>query len=97
MLYCAVIALAFLSSAASLAAVFFSAGRLSASLNLALAVLALVALLLASVLVSAVVVKAADVVNMYGYRVGVEARRGGKFLGLTWAATAVMGLAVVVW
>lgn len=90
------ISLAFLSFLSSLTALFF-AGRLSAALNLLLAALALGALLLASAVMTAVVVRAADVVNMYGYRVGVEAKRGGRFLALTWAAMGVMLLGVLVW
>ncbi|KAJ9648281.1 hypothetical protein H2199_001134 [Coniosporium tulheliwenetii] len=77
-LYTLSIVLAFLSFLSSFFALFF-AGRLSAALNLLLAVPALGALLLASAVVTAVVVRAADVVNMYGYRVGVEAKREGGF------------------
>ncbi|EON61985.1 hypothetical protein W97_01203 [Coniosporium apollinis CBS 100218] len=94
-LYILAIVLAFLSFLSSFFALF-SAGRLSAALSLLFAVLALGALVLASAVVTAVVVRAADVVSMYGYRVSVEAKRGGRFLALTWAGSGV-GLLGVLW
>jgi hypothetical protein len=37
------------------------------------------------------------VINKYGGDIGVSADRGNKFLALTWAATAAMFIAVIVW
>ncbi|KAF1842686.1 integral membrane protein-like protein [Cucurbitaria berberidis CBS 394.84] len=84
---------------ALLAAVFaiLASGRLSACLNFLVATLAFLAIGLASALVTAVIVKGSDIINKYGNDVGVEARWGAKFLALTWAATGVMLVALLVW
>jgi hypothetical protein len=42
---------------------------------------------------TAVIVIAVDRVNKFTDEVGISASRGGKFLAMTWAATAVMLLA----
>ncbi|KAH7379230.1 actin cortical patch SUR7/pH-response regulator pali [Phaeosphaeria sp. MPI-PUGE-AT-0046c] len=95
-LYIIAIVLIFIALVTSLATVF-TAGRLSACLNVLVSVLAFVGIGLASALVTAVVVKAADVINQYGNDIGVEAYFGRKFLGLTWAATGVMVGPIMGW
>jgi hypothetical protein len=95
-LYIIAICLIFVALLAALFAVITS-GRLSACLNFMLATLAFVAIGLASALVTAVMVKATNLINKYGNDVGVEAHRGGKFLALTWAATALMLIVLVAW
>ena len=42
-------------------------------------------------------VKAVNAVNKYGHELGVAAYKGKEFLGLTWAATAIMLLAAIMW
>jgi hypothetical protein len=42
---------------------------------------------------TAVIVIATNKINKYTSDVGIHATRGGKFLAMTWAATAVMLLA----
>ncbi|KAF2786634.1 integral membrane protein-like protein [Melanomma pulvis-pyrius CBS 109.77] len=95
-LYCIGIALIFISLVAAVPALF-SAGRMAACLNVMVSTLALLAIGIASALVTAVIVKAADTVNKYGNEIGVEAQKGGKFLALTWAATALMFVTLCVW
>lgn len=95
-LYIVAICLIFAALLAALFAVIAS-GRLSACLNFLVATLAFLAIGLASALVTAVAVKASALINKYGDEVGVVASWGGKFLALTWAATALMLVALLVW
>ncbi|KAF2146455.1 uncharacterized protein K452DRAFT_193845, partial [Aplosporella prunicola CBS 121167] len=95
-LYCVGVALAAVSFLASVVA-FFMAGRLSAVVNILLAILAFLALALASAVTTAVAVKGSSVVNDKGKEIGLRAERGGKFMAITWAATAAMFVALLVW
>ncbi|KAK4560800.1 hypothetical protein LTR86_005380 [Recurvomyces mirabilis] len=95
-LYCVAIALIGLATLLALISIFFE-GRLSAFLNVLVDLLAFLAIGIASAIATAVAVKAADVINHYGNAVGVSASKGGKFLTLTWVATAVMFVASLVW
>ncbi|KAF1951837.1 integral membrane protein-like protein [Byssothecium circinans] len=95
-LYCVAIALIFLAFVAAILAVFTS-GRLLPCLNLMLGILAFLAIGLASALITAVIVKGGDVVNQYGNDIGVEAKKGGKFMALTWAATGLVFVTLFVW
>ncbi|KAK5195595.1 hypothetical protein LTR96_002356 [Exophiala xenobiotica] len=74
----------------------FTNGRLSAMINFLVDVLAFLAIGIASAIATAVIVKAVHAVNKYGDDIGIAAYKGVKFLGMTWAATAVMLLASVV-
>ncbi|KAK7894129.1 hypothetical protein LTR67_006832 [Exophiala xenobiotica] len=74
----------------------FTNGRLSAMISFLVDVLAFLAIGIASAIATAVIVKAVHAVNKYGDDVGIAAYKGVKFLGMTWAATAVMFLASVV-
>lgn len=95
-LYCISIALIFLCLIASVAAVLTS-GRLTACVNLMLTILAFLSIGIASGLVTAVAVKGSNVINQYGNDIGVEAHRGSKFLAITWAATGLMFVTLIVW
>jgi hypothetical protein len=95
-LYCVAIASMFLALAAAAVAVC-AQGRLAACVNFGLGLIAFLAIGLASALVTAVVVKGTGVINEHGNKIGVEAYRGGKFLALTWAATALMFITIIVW
>ncbi|KAH7372329.1 integral membrane protein-like protein [Pyrenochaeta sp. MPI-SDFR-AT-0127] len=95
-LYCIAIALIFVALLAALFAVLTS-GRLSACLNFMIATLAFLAIGLASALVTAIMVKGAKTINQYGNDIGLEAHWGSKFLALTWAATGLMLVALLVW
>jgi hypothetical protein len=95
-LYIIAICLIFVALLAAIFAVLAS-GRLSACVNFMVATLAFIAIGLASALVTAVMVKATKIINEYGNDIGVEANRGGKFLGLTWAATALMFVVLIAW
>ena len=95
-LYCIAIGLIFVSLFAAAAAMLLS-GRLSACVNFLVAVLAFLAIGLASALVTAVIVKASHIINDKGNAIGLQANWGGKFLALTWAATALMLIVVLTW
>lgn len=88
-LYCIGIVFAFLTA---LVAVFWmvSGGRMSASLEIFMAIMAFLTLGIASGITTAVAVKGNSVIDKYGKPIGVSADRGNGFLGLTWAATALM-------
>ena len=95
-LYCVAIALIFVALLAAAVAVLLS-GRLSACVNFLVSVLAFLAIGLASALVTAVIVKASGIINDKGNDIGLQAHWGGKFLALTWAATALMLVVVLTW
>jgi hypothetical protein len=88
-LYCIGIAFCFLAAIASTFWVL-SGGRATATLVIVLAVLAFLTLGIASAITTAVAVKGDQVIDKYGKTIGVSADRGNGFLGLTWAATALM-------
>ncbi|GAB7365157.1 hypothetical protein MBLNU230_g6244t1 [Neophaeotheca triangularis] len=96
-LYCVAAAFIGLAAVTSGVGVFWGEGRVGAGINVVVGVLAFVAVGVASGVVTAVAVKAAELVNFYGNDVGVRAERGGEFLAVTWAATALMLLSLVVW
>jgi len=74
----------------------FTDGRLSAFVNWLVDVLAFLTLGVASAVATAVIVIAVNRINKYTDEVGIHANKGGRFLGMTWAATAVMLLASLV-
>jgi hypothetical protein len=84
--------LAILTALASI----FTEGRLSAFINWLVDILAFAFLGVASAVATAVIVIAVNRVNKYTDQIGISATKGGRFLGLTWAATAVMLLASLV-
>jgi len=89
----------------------FTAGRLSACINFMLNIvgtilhleiayanvvqLAFLTLGIASAIATTIIVKAVNAINKYGDSIGLAAYKGGTFLAMTWAATAVMLLAAV--
>lgn len=95
-LYCVAIGLIFVSFFAALVAVF-TAGRLSACVNLLVGILSFLAIGLASALVTAVIEKGGNVINEHGSKIGLEAEKGKKYMALTWAATGAMFVVVVLW
>jgi hypothetical protein len=95
-LYVIAICLIFVTLVASVFAVL-SSGRLSACVNFLISTLAFLAIGLASALVTAVIVKGTHIINDKGKEIGLAAYWGGKFLALTWAATALMLIVLVAW
>lgn len=95
-LYCIAAGFTLLASFFSLVSVFVS-GRVSAGIDILLWILAFLASVLASAITTAVAGKASNVVDKHGKEVGVNASRGGKFMALTWVATALCFLNVFVW
>ena len=59
--------------------------------------LAFLTLVIASIISTVVITKAVNAVNKYGADIGIAAYKGSTFLGMTWAATALMLLASMVW
>jgi hypothetical protein len=59
--------------------------------------LAFLTLVIASIISTVIITKAVNAVNKYGADIGIAAYKGSTFLGMTWAATALMLLASVVW
>lgn len=95
-IYCVAIGLTGLAAAVSATSFFFS-GRLSACANVLLSALTFLVLAIASALATAVAAVGEAAVNHYGGDVGISATAGGRFLGLTWAATACMLICVLWW
>ncbi|RVX71549.1 hypothetical protein B0A52_05121 [Exophiala mesophila] len=73
-----------------------SGGRLSALVNLVVDLIAFLGLGIASAIATAVIVKGANTINKYGERIGIAAYKGSKFLGMTWAATALIFVAAII-
>ncbi|KAF2467539.1 uncharacterized protein BDR25DRAFT_63480 [Lindgomyces ingoldianus] len=95
-LYCISIGLIFLALIAAFPALI-AAGRMAACLNVMVASVAFIAIGLASAIVTAFIVKGSHLINKYGNEIGVEAHRGGRFLAITWAATALMFITLLLW
>jgi hypothetical protein len=95
-LYCIGIGLALVALFTSLIGCF-SSGRVTAFINILVSILAFLAIGIASGIVTAVMVKGTDTINKYGKDIGVDAKRGNKYLALTWAATGAMFLATMIW
>jgi SUR7/PalI family len=96
-LYCISIGFCFLSLIAS--SFWTSAcsrgGRGVVALEILLAFLAFLSLGIASGIMTAVGVKGASIINKYGHEIGVSANWGGRFMGMTWAATGLMLVASI--
>lgn len=95
-LYVVAICLIFVALVAA-AVGLLTSGRLSACVNFLIAILAFLAIGLASALVTAVMVRGTRILNKYGNDIGVEAYKGSKFLALTWAATGLMFIVLIIW
>ncbi|GKU03513.1 sur7 protein [Fusarium langsethiae] len=96
-LYVIAVGLSGLAMLASLAAFFLFSRRGVNTVNLILASLAALVLLVSSILVTVAGKKGVDKLNDVGDDVGISASIGNKFLGLTWAAAALMIAAVIYW
>lgn len=95
-LYCIGIGLALVALFTSLIGCF-SSGRITAFINILVAILAFLSLGIASGIITAIMVKGTQTINKYGKDIGIDAKRGNKYLALTWAATGAMFLAVMIW
>lgn len=71
-------------------------GRVSACVNVVLDFLAFLTLAIGSILATVVIVKAVDALNKYGNDIGISATKGKLFMGMTWAATALMFIAMII-
>ncbi len=95
-LYVIAICLIFISFVAAVFAILTS-GRLSACINFMIAVLAFLAIGFASALTTAAMCKVVNLIHKYGKGIGLNAYKGNKFLALTWAATGLMLVVILVW
>jgi len=95
-LYCISIGIIGIATLFALASIFLN-GRLSAFVNILLTALALLSIGIASAIVTTIAVKATNTINKHGKTVGVNASKGGKFLVLTWVATFLVFLSMLVW
>ena len=75
----------------------FRDGRLSALLNIGSSGGAAFIMTIASIVITVGSTKAANGINKYGKIISVYATRGDKFISLTWAATALLIVAVICW
>jgi len=94
--YCIGIATAGLAMFTAFAAIF-SASKLMAFGNFGIAFVSFLALAIGSIIVTVVASKMSSLINKDGKSIGLYAYKGGKYLALTWSATAVMLVATVAW
>ncbi|KAL8988891.1 MAG: hypothetical protein Q9177_002101 [Variospora cf. flavescens] len=95
-LYCVGVAATGLALIGAFPAVF-SGGHMAALANHLLSLLATLTLGIASAIVSVIMSKIVNEVNKYGNDVGISATKGTTFLGMTWAATALMFASAIAW
>jgi hypothetical protein len=89
--------LSFLGSVTALFLINSAKARLVVFANLLTAVLAAILLLAGSLTTTIGAKQAADKIDDLGEDIGLSATTGGKFLGLTWAATGLMIVAAGYW
>ncbi|GAB7342384.1 hypothetical protein MBLNU457_g0600t1 [Dothideomycetes sp. NU457] len=95
-LYCIGIGMIGIVTLLAIVSIFFE-GRLSASVNILVTALAFMAIAIASALTTVIAVKAANLINKYGNPVGISATKGSKFIILTWVATGLVFINLLVW
>jgi hypothetical protein len=93
-LYCIAIGFTFLTLATCIWWLLRD-GRAAPLVNIAFSGLAFLFMGIASAIGTAIAVKGANTINKYGNRIGIEGHRGNGFLGLTWAATACLFVALI--
>lgn len=71
--------------------------RLTAILNVTLAMIAFLSLAMASIISTTFIDKAVKLINEVGDAVGIAAYKGNTFLGMTWAATILVLFTTVAW
>lgn len=96
-LYAIGIAAAGLAIIMTFVAIFLHGSRLVSFCNWGLATLSFLALMISSIIITIVQNKFTQNINKYGNEIGIYAYRGGKYLTITWIATAVMFLAAAAW
>jgi len=101
--YRAMGALYFISIAATGAALIgsvvglFTHGRLSAILNIGLALLAFLSLTIASACATAAMTKTVNIINGHADKINCNAARGDRFLAMTWIAVVLSFIAALAW
>ncbi|RDL31958.1 Uncharacterized protein BP5553_09360 [Venustampulla echinocandica] len=75
---------------------FFAGSSILSICNIVVSVLSFFALLVASIIITVLQAKAVKLLNNHGNDVGLYAYKGGKYLILTWVATAAMAVAMMV-
>ena len=94
--YCIAIAMIFLALLASIIGVFFVRRLISIS-EVLIHGTAFVTIMIPSAVVTFIAKHATHLINKYGEDIGISATRGNKFIALTWATTALVGCAGLVW
>ena len=95
-LYCIGIAFAGVLIITTVLAIF-ATGRLLAIINFLFSLLSFLALGIGSAVLTAFMVKVTDIINDRGNSVGIYAKKGSKFLTITWVATGLMLLTLISW
>ncbi|KAL2012644.1 hypothetical protein VTN00DRAFT_169 [Thermoascus crustaceus] len=73
----------------------FSGGRLEAIAEVVFTIIGFIALGISSAIATVVAFKFVDLVNRHGKDIGVSATRGSQFLGMTWAAVALLSIGTI--
>ena len=94
--YCISLALTTVALALAAFGIFFS-GRCSACVNIMFSSTATLAAGVASILATLLGKNTAEIINVEGTQINISAQTGTKFLRLTWAATACMLAASLLW
>lgn len=95
-LYCLAIAATFVAFFGALAGLF-KQDSLTIGLNIAITQIAFLSLLIASAILTAGTTQAVDMINDYGAQVSINAKRGNKLIGISWAAAVMALLAALPW
>ena len=95
-IYCLAICFIFIAMAMAAGSIFTSR-RLVAVINFGADFVAFLAIMIGSAIITFIARHATHIINKYGDNIGVSANRGNKFLALTWAATALVFIASLVW
>ncbi|KAI9769360.1 MAG: hypothetical protein M1840_004061 [Geoglossum simile] len=74
-----------------------SGSPLVSAINFFLSHFAYLNLAIASAIATAIAVKSSNIINKYGADIGIAAYKGGKFIAMTWAATALALVASLAW
>ena len=94
--YFIAIAMIFLALAVGIVGVFVTR-RLTSITNVLVHGMAFMTIMIPSAVVTFIAKHATHFINKYGQEVGVSATKGNKFLTLTWATTALVLLASLIW
>lgn len=96
-LYCIGIAFSGISILLTLAFLFTTGPRLLSVLSWIVALIAMLAYLIGSIVITVLQDRGTSRINKYGNPIGLYAQNGKRFLAITWAATAMVIVLLLVW